>query len=92
MEQWTTIRTAAFGPLYRRREVEAARLTGATIVDLSDVVLPEDPCPPIIGTTLVDRDHHHLTATFAASLADELEAALPTVGQPRLDPSPSARP
>jgi hypothetical protein len=61
-------------------------------VDLSDAVCPVDPCPPIIGTTLVYRDHHHLTATFAASLADELEAALPVVGPPHLAPSPSAQP
>jgi hypothetical protein len=72
--------------------MEAARLTGATIVDLSDSVCPGDPCPPIIGTTLVYRDHHHLTATFAVSLADQLEAALPLVGSTRLDPEPLARP
>jgi hypothetical protein len=92
IERCTTSRAAAFGPLYRRREVEAARLTGATVVDLSDAVCPGDPCPPIIGTMLVYRDHHHVTATFAASLADDLEAALPAVGPPRRDPSPSAKP
>ena len=50
------------------------------MVDLSDATCPTDPCPPIIGTNLVYRDHHHLTATFAASLADVLGAALPAVG------------
>jgi hypothetical protein len=92
IERCTTSRAAAFGPLYRRREAEAARLTGATLVDLSDAVCPVDPCSPIIGTTIVYRDHHHLTATFAASLADDLEAALPVVGPPSLAPSPSAQP
>jgi len=29
---------------------------------------------------LVYRDHHHLTASFAKSLVDELATALPTVG------------
>ena len=83
IEQCTTTRSAAFGWRYRRREAEAARLTGATLVDLSAAVCPTDPCPPIIGSMLVYRDHHHLTATFAASLAEELGAALPVVGDRR---------
>jgi len=80
IEQCTTTRTAAFGWRHGRREQEAARLTGASVVDLSDATCPGDPCPPIIGPTLVYRDHHHLTATFAASLAGVLEAALPAIG------------
>jgi hypothetical protein len=80
IERCTTTRSAAFGPRYRIREAEAARLSGATLVDLSDVVCPTDPCPPVIGSMLVYRDHHHLTATFARSLADQLGAALPVVG------------
>ena len=83
IERCITSRAAALGELHLRRETEAARLTGATIVELADAVCPGDPCPPIIGTTLVYRDHHHLTATFAVSLADELEAALPVVGPSR---------
>jgi peptidoglycan/LPS O-acetylase OafA/YrhL len=80
IERCTTSRTAAFGWRHLRRETEAARRSGATVVDLSDVTCPTDPCPPIIGTNLVYRDHHHLTATFAASLADVLGAALPALG------------
>ena len=80
IEHCTTSRAAAFGWRHLRRETEAARITGATIVDLSDAICPSDPCGPIIGTTLIYRDHHHLTATFAASLARELEAALPPIG------------
>ena len=80
IERCTTSRTAAFGWRHLRRETEAARRSEATVVDLSDVACPTDPCPPIIGTNLVYRDHHHLTATFAASLADVLGAALPAVG------------
>jgi hypothetical protein len=80
VERCTTSRTAAFGWRHLRRETEAARITGATIVDMSAAICPTDPCPPIIGTTLVYRDHHHLTATFAASLARVLEAALPPIG------------
>jgi peptidoglycan/LPS O-acetylase OafA/YrhL len=85
IEQCITTRSAAFGPRYRIREAEAARLTGATLVDLSAVTCPTDPCPPVIASMLVYRDHHHLTATFARSLVDELEAALPDVGDGRPD-------
>ena len=82
IERCTTTRSAAFTWRHLRRETEAARLTGATVVDLSDAVCPTDPCPPIIGNTLVYRDHHHLTATFVVSLVADLEAALPVVGSP----------
>ena len=70
IERCTTTRSAAFGARYRIREAEAARLSGATLVDLSAVTCPTDPCPPVIGSMLVYRDHHHLTATFARSLVD----------------------
>jgi peptidoglycan/LPS O-acetylase OafA/YrhL len=80
IERCTTTPSAAFGWRHRRREAEAARLTGATLVDLSAVTCPSDPCPPVVGSMLVYRDHHHLTATFVRSLVDELGAALPVVG------------
>jgi peptidoglycan/LPS O-acetylase OafA/YrhL len=82
IERCTTTRTAAFGWRHLRRETEAARLTGAKLVDMSDIVCPVDPCPPIIGNTLVYRDHHHLTATFVVAIAQDLYAALPPVGSP----------
>ena len=77
IERCTTSRSDAFGWRHKRREKAAARLTGASLVDLSRATCPSDPCPPVIGKTLVYRDHHHLTATFAVSLAGALEAALP---------------
>ena len=79
IERCTTTRAAAFGWRHLRRETEAARLTGASLVDLSAVVCPDDPCPPVIGNTLVYRDHHHLTATFVRSVAADLDAALPVL-------------
>ena len=82
IERCTTTRTAALGWRHLRREKEAARLTGATLVDMSDIVCPTDRCPPIIGKTLVYRDNHHLTATFVISIAGDLYAALPAVGSP----------
>jgi hypothetical protein len=79
IEQCTTSRAAAFTWRHLRREKEAARLSGATLVDMSAATCPVDPCPPIIGTRLVYRDNHHLTATFARSLAGVLGAALPAI-------------
>jgi peptidoglycan/LPS O-acetylase OafA/YrhL len=76
IEACTTRRAAAFTWRHLRRERVAARRSDATLIDLSAAVCPTDPCPPIIGRRLVYRDHHHLTATFAASLAPDLAALL----------------
>ncbi len=72
-----TSRVAAFGHQHLIRERTAATASGATLVDLSNAICPGDPCQPVIGDMIVYRDDHHLTATFAASLAGVLEAALP---------------
>ena len=76
IERCTTRKAVAFGWRHRIREVEARRLSGAPLIDLSDRICPTDPCPPIIGRRIVYRDHHHLTATFAATLATDLDAAI----------------
>jgi peptidoglycan/LPS O-acetylase OafA/YrhL len=72
-----TSRIEAFGRQKLVRERAAARAADATLVDLSDAICPGDPCQAVVGDTIVQRDDHHLTATFAASLAGRLEAALP---------------
>ena len=74
-----TPRTYAFGRQMLVRERAAAESADATVVDLSDAVCPGDPCQAVIGNTIVQRDDHHMTATFAASLAGLLEAALPVI-------------
>ena len=79
MEACTTAKRAAIGWRHRRREVEARRITGAPLIDLTKAICPTDPCPPVIGSRMVYRDHHHLTATFAASLAADLDAAIAKV-------------
>ena len=68
------IRLAAPAP--REGGSEALR---RELVDLSNRV-PGRPCPPVIGKTLVYRDHHHLTASFVVTLVDDIEAALPDFG------------
>jgi peptidoglycan/LPS O-acetylase OafA/YrhL len=74
-----TDRTYAFGRQMLVRERAAAKAADATVVDLSHAICPGDPCQAVIGDTIVQRDDHHLTATFAASLAGLLEAALPPI-------------
>ncbi len=48
----------------------------ARFVDVNAVVCPGRTCPAVIGDVLVYRDEHHLTATYAATLADRLEPAV----------------
>jgi hypothetical protein len=79
ISECSTSRLYAFGRQMLVRERAAAEAANATVVDLSDAICPGDPCHAVIGDTIVQRDDHHLTATFAASLAGALEAALPIV-------------
>ena len=54
----------------------AARVPGARVVDLTDYVCPRETCAPVIGGVLVFRDTHHLTRTYARSLAPLLEPGI----------------
>jgi peptidoglycan/LPS O-acetylase OafA/YrhL len=62
-----------------RLERAATEASGATLIDLTDWICPRQRCPVVMNGTLVYRDIHHMTATFAASLADPLLEALPPV-------------
>ncbi len=53
-----------------------ADASGARFVDATAWVCPSDPCPPIIGNLLVNREQDHLTSAFVDSLAPRLDAAL----------------
>jgi peptidoglycan/LPS O-acetylase OafA/YrhL len=74
-----TPRGEAFNWRYLKLERAAAKATGGTIVDLSDDICPYDSCPVLLDGMIIYRDSHHLTATFAASLAGPLESALPAL-------------
>jgi hypothetical protein len=50
--------------------------SGTGYIDLDDYLCSATTCPPIIGSTLVYSDEHHLTATFSRKLAPALGAAL----------------
>ncbi|HSO29317.1 MAG TPA: acyltransferase family protein [Candidatus Sulfomarinibacteraceae bacterium] len=58
------------------RERIAAEVAGAGVVDLISGVCAAMPCQVVRDGMIVYRDNHHLTATFSASLAPALEAAL----------------
>jgi peptidoglycan/LPS O-acetylase OafA/YrhL len=46
------------------------------VLDLTKYLCGADRCPIVIGGTLVYRDRHHLTATFARSLGNAFEREL----------------
>ncbi len=81
----TPVKAAFVGKLGRLERL-ASRATGAGLVDLSARVCRADPCPVVVDGMIVFRDSRHLTATFAASLAPDLELGL----LPYLEPPPQA--
>jgi SGNH domain (fused to AT3 domains) len=54
----------------------AAGLEDVQLIDLNGAICPAATCTPTIGNLLVWRDEHHMTATFARSLAPRLDTAL----------------
>ena len=70
------------------RERAAVKATGAGLVNLNGLICPADPCPAVVNGMIVLRDTHHLTATFARSLAPALDRALTRI----LAPKPAATP
>lgn len=50
---------------------------GVGVVDLAPLICPADPCQTVSpGGAIIYRDDHHLTATFARSVAPEVTTAL----------------
>jgi hypothetical protein len=56
--------------------VQAAEQTGTEVVDPTRWLCWQDDCPTVIGDVLPYRDRGHLTTTYAASLTEELVAAM----------------
>ncbi len=48
----------------------------ATLVDLTDVICPDDTCRPVFGDILVQRDGSHLTDTFVREVTPALDGPL----------------
>jgi peptidoglycan/LPS O-acetylase OafA/YrhL len=67
---------AAFEDSFGVREAIAAEAAGAGTLDLISSICPAIPCQVVRNGMIVYRDNHHLTATFSAALAPDLDAAL----------------
>ncbi|HET6430812.1 acyltransferase family protein [Dyella sp.] len=57
-------------------EVAAARMDNAQLINLDDAICGEFTCEPVVGNILVWRDSHHMTASFAKTLAPALAKRL----------------
>lgn len=61
-------------------EVSAADgLDGVTVMDLTDAFCFSGTCPAVIGGVVVYRDDNHVTATYASSLHNQIDAILTPV-------------
>jgi peptidoglycan/LPS O-acetylase OafA/YrhL len=59
--------------------VDAAKgQPGVTVVDMNDFFCQDGSCTPVVGGVIGYRDSHHITATYATSLAPYLEERLET--------------
>lgn len=72
-----TARDVAVRPDMTKALREAAKDAGATFVDPSVLVCPDDPCPVVDGRYLITYDTSHLTPVFARLVSPQLEAMLP---------------
>jgi hypothetical protein len=63
-----------------QREAIAAQMTGADILSMEQAVCPgKGACEPVVNGMIIFRDEHHLTATFARSIAPYLDQQLVTI-------------
>jgi peptidoglycan/LPS O-acetylase OafA/YrhL len=72
-----TPRNQATNWRHLKLERTATAESGSTMIDLTAVICPYVLCPAVHEGMITYRDAHHLTATFAESLADELAPLLP---------------
>ena len=57
-------------------QLAAARLSGATVLDLTSRICPWTRCPVAIGNVTVHRPGDHLTATYVRTLAPHVARAV----------------
>ena len=79
LEDCDASRERMVNEVYSAREAAAAASTGAALVSATDWICDETACPIVRGSTLVYRDAHHVTATFAARLGARLGEAIDAV-------------
>ena len=68
-------RSKAVNPVGAAQIAAAKGLAGASLIDLTNAICPNDPCAPVIGGVLVYRDTEHMTRTYGLSLAPRLLSA-----------------
>jgi len=73
-------RADAVDPVYLDAQERVAAATGVTMIDPTPLICPSEPCPVVVGSLLVYRDTHHMTAHYAAAIAPYLGALLPRLG------------
>ncbi|QOD92983.1 MULTISPECIES: acyltransferase family protein [Microcella] len=59
--------------------VAAQSAENVSLVDLSRVICPGDPCLPVVGNAIIFRNGGHITRTFATTLGPYLAAELTVV-------------
>jgi hypothetical protein len=52
------------------------QIPGLSLLDMSDSICTPTTCPGQIGNMFVYLDNNHLSATYAASMSEELERKL----------------
>ena len=60
-------------------DLAARTVAGVDYIDLSDAFCLTNVCPVVIGDVLVYRDHDHITATYARTLAPRLLSVMPSL-------------
>ena len=58
------------------RLLDAAEATDTETVDMTDAICSPEACAPVVGGVIVWRDSHHITATYAETLAGSLQRKL----------------
>lgn len=61
---------------FELEQAAVAKMDGAMVLDLSNLVCTDSVCQPMIGGQVAYRDSHHLTARTSASLAPALSVQL----------------
>ena len=57
-------------------DASAAEIAGVPLIDVTPSMCPDGRCPAVLNGIIVFRDDHHITATFARSMSDEVERQL----------------
>lgn len=67
-------------PVMSAISLAVAEVPGIRLIDMTDALCTSDRCAPVVGNVLVWRDKHHLTATYARTIAPMLSAKLAAAG------------